>query len=162
MIVFTRVDDRVIHGQTMVRWLSDYPCDGIIIVDDGLAGNTVMAQIYKNSVPSNLRVHIFNIETALQKLPEADMSERKYIVIFKTILTFDDLVKKGLNLIHEINVGPSSKRPNTREIVPTISLDHDEINAYKRISMIGIKAYFQIVPSAKKVWWSDVERTTNI
>lgn len=161
MIIFVRIDDRVIHGQTMVRWLADYPCDGIIIVDDSLAENTVMAQIYKNAVSSNIKVHIFNVNTAINKIPEAEISLKKYMVIFKSILTLSELTEKGCVFVKEINVGPSSKRPNTREIVPTISLDIDEINAYKKIASAGIKAFFQIVPSAKKVWWSDVEKTNN-
>jgi mannose PTS system EIIAB component len=162
MIVFTRVDDRVIHGQTMVRWFADYPCDGIIIIDDDLANDAVMASIYKNVVPSNIKVHIFNVETALKKIPEAEASTKRYIVIFKTILTFSELVDKGSAFTTEINVGPNSKRPDTLEIVPTISLDKNEINAYKKISGTGIKAYFQIVPSSKKVWWGDIEKSHSL
>jgi PTS system mannose-specific IIB component len=158
MIVFTRIDDRVIHGQTMVRWFADYPCDGILIIDDDLMNDTVMSQIYKNAVP-NTRVLIFDIETALRKIPEAEASAKRYIVIFKSVLTLAKLVERGSTFTKEVNVGPCSKRPGTIEIVPTISLDKDEINAYEKLSEAHIKVYFQIVPSTKKVWWSDIEKS---
>ena len=32
MISFVRVDDRMIHGQTVTRWALEVPCDGIIAV----------------------------------------------------------------------------------------------------------------------------------
>ena len=29
-ISFLRIDDRMIHGQTVTRWSVEYPCDGLI------------------------------------------------------------------------------------------------------------------------------------
>ena len=161
MIVFVRVDDRVIHGQTLVRWLSDFPCDGILIIDDALSKDHIMAQVYKSAVPSNIRAHIFDVDTALKKLPEAETSQKRYIVIFKSVTTLGELIDKGCHLIEIVNVGPCSKRPGTVEIVPTISLDCDEIDVYKNIAGTGVKVYFQIVPSSKKVWWADIESSLN-
>ena len=37
MISFVRVDDRIIHGQIITRWSKEYPCDGIIAVNDKAA-----------------------------------------------------------------------------------------------------------------------------
>lgn len=34
MISFVRVDDRMIHGQTVTRWALEVPCDGIIAVNE--------------------------------------------------------------------------------------------------------------------------------
>ena len=158
MIIFTRVDDRVIHGQTMVLWFADYPCDGIIIIDDDLAHDPVMAQIYANVV-TGIKVHVFDLATALKKIPEAQASSKKYIVIFRSILTFSQMLEKTSSFTSEINVGPRSKRPDTVEIVPTISLDKEEIDAYKKVANAGVKAYFQIVPSNRKVWWVDVTKS---
>ena len=33
-VSFIRVDDRMIHGQTCTRWALEYPCDGLIAVND--------------------------------------------------------------------------------------------------------------------------------
>ena len=38
-ISFIRVDDRIIHGQIIIRWSTEYPCDGIIAVDDKAASS---------------------------------------------------------------------------------------------------------------------------
>ena len=156
MIVFARIDDRVIHGQTMVTWLAEYPCDGIVIIDDELAGNPVMAEIYKNAVPSSISVFVFDLETAIRRISEVENSQKKYILVFKSVLTFEKMVGSCKLPITQVNVGPNSKRPNTIEIVPTIALDEKEIEAYKNVARTGIKIYFQIIPSIKKVWWDDV------
>ena len=33
-VSFVRIDDRMIHGQTVTRWAKEYPCDGLIAVND--------------------------------------------------------------------------------------------------------------------------------
>ena len=41
-ISFIRVDDRMIHGQTCTRWALEYPCDGLIAVNDKAATTPVL------------------------------------------------------------------------------------------------------------------------
>ena len=36
-VSFLRIDDRMIHGQTVTRWSLEYPCDGLIAVNDKAA-----------------------------------------------------------------------------------------------------------------------------
>ncbi|NMB60847.1 MAG: PTS sugar transporter subunit IIB [Chloroflexi bacterium] len=159
MIIFTRIDDRVIHGQTLVCWLSDYPCEGILIIDDDLAKDAVMAEIYKGAVPSNIRVYVFDVATAQIKLSEAHASAKRYFVIFKSVLTCLKVLDVIVPLIKVVNVGPASKRPDTKEIVPTIALDKQEIEAYREIHQTGIKIFFQIIPTQKKVFWNEIDKS---
>lgn len=49
MISFIRVDDRIIHGQIVTRWSKEYPCDGIIAVNDKAATTPVLTQSFKAS-----------------------------------------------------------------------------------------------------------------
>lgn len=46
-ISFVRIDDRMIHGLITVRWGKEYPCDGIIAVNDKAANNAILAEAYK-------------------------------------------------------------------------------------------------------------------
>ena len=47
-VSFVRIDDRMIHGQTVTRWAVEYPCDGIIAVNDAAASNPVLKSAYKS------------------------------------------------------------------------------------------------------------------
>ena len=42
-------DDRMIHGQTCTRWALEYPCDGIVAVNDAAANNSVLKAAYKSA-----------------------------------------------------------------------------------------------------------------
>ena len=48
-ISFIRVDDRMIHGQTCTRWALEYPCDGLIAVNDKAANTPVLKAAYKSA-----------------------------------------------------------------------------------------------------------------
>ena len=54
MISFVRVDDRMIHGQTVTRWALEAPCDGIIAVKDAAASNPVLKSAYKSATPDKI------------------------------------------------------------------------------------------------------------
>ena len=41
----------MIHGQTCTRWAVEYPCDGLIAVNDAAAGNPVLKSAYKSAAP---------------------------------------------------------------------------------------------------------------
>ena len=42
MFSLFRIDDRLVHGQTMIKLLPNYPSDGIIIINDEIAENAQM------------------------------------------------------------------------------------------------------------------------
>ena len=46
-VSFIRIDDRMIHGQTCTRWAREYPCDGLVAVNDKAASNDVLKLLIK-------------------------------------------------------------------------------------------------------------------
>ena len=44
VVTFVRIDDRMIHGQTVTRWAKEKPCDGLIAVNDAAASNKVLSK----------------------------------------------------------------------------------------------------------------------
>ena len=47
VVTFVRIDDRMIHGQTVTRWAKEKPCDGLIAVNDAAASNKVLIKLTK-------------------------------------------------------------------------------------------------------------------
>ena len=48
-VTFIRIDDRMIHGQTCTRWAREYPCDGLIAVNDKAATNDVLKAMQEDT-----------------------------------------------------------------------------------------------------------------
>jgi len=95
LIAHYRVDSRVVHGQTTTRVTKENPVDGVIIVDDEISRDKFMLGVFANTLGS-IRVLGFSVKKALEKLPEASASKKRYLVIFKTPETARELVEQGL------------------------------------------------------------------
>ena len=64
-ISFIRVDDRMIHGQTCTRWALEYPCDGLIAVNNAAAKNSVLKAAYKSA--SGKKTFVWSVEEVKER-----------------------------------------------------------------------------------------------
>ena len=58
-ITLVRVDDRVIHGQTMTRWSKVRPIDGFLIVGDSIIQDSLRKKVLK-AAAGNLKIGIYS------------------------------------------------------------------------------------------------------
>ena len=80
-ISFIRVDDRMIHGQTVTRWSLEYPCTGLIAVNDAAAKNPVLKQAYKSA--SDKKTFVWGVDEFIEKAPKVIASKDQYFLITK-------------------------------------------------------------------------------
>ena len=111
MISFIRIDDRMIHGQTCTRWALEYPCTGLIAVNDKAANNPVLSAAYKNAC--DRKTFVWTMEAWQQKKEKVLASKDQYFLITKSPV---DMAKVLLDQpfnpgIKEIYVGPCNDRP---------------------------------------------------
>ena len=64
-VSFLRIDDRMIHGQTVTRWSLEYPCDGLIAVNDRAANTKALKMAYKSA--STKKTFVWTYEAWKQK-----------------------------------------------------------------------------------------------
>ncbi len=64
-IIFAAIDDRTIHGQTVTRWSLEYPCDGLIAVNDRAANTKALKMAYKSA--STKKTFVWTYEAWKQK-----------------------------------------------------------------------------------------------
>mgnify|MGYP000242625784 FL=1 len=73
-VKIARVDFRLIHGQVITKWIKYYPVDKIIIIDDVLAADEFMKEIYGMAVPKGIEFDVLKIDEATEKLQKTDKS----------------------------------------------------------------------------------------
>ena len=62
--LYVRVDDRLIHGQTIVAWCPTLGIQEIIAVDDVSAANPMLKSILTMGVPKNYKTGIVTTQGA--------------------------------------------------------------------------------------------------
>lgn len=155
-ISFIRCDDRIIHGQIVIRWSTEFPCDGIIAVDDNAASNTIIKNALKAA--STKKTFIWSREQFAIKMEEAIKSSKNYFVITKDPITMAELlVDKNMKTdVKKLNIGPQSARPGTVNVNKNADITKQEIFAYEKIYNAGYEIEFKLVPDSNSVSWKDI------
>lgn len=156
-ISFIRVDDRLLHGQVVTRWVREKKCDGIFVVDDESAQDKVLSMVLKTAAPMGIKVGVFTVDEALPKLKRALEVSKSYFLIVKSPVTLLRIVESGINLPKSINVGPMSTRPGTVTIGANAAVTEEEKKAFDRLSECGYDIVFQLVPGEKFFTWDSVK-----
>ena len=145
MITFIRIDDRIIHGQTCTRWSLEYPCTGLVAVNDKAATNPVLKNAYKNA--SEKKTFVWTLNDWQKKKDKVVASDDQYFLIAKSPT---DMAKILLDQpfdpgIKEIVVGPCNDRPGTTKLGNNQSITQEEAEAFEKLMAAGYNIEFALV-----------------
>ncbi len=154
-VSFLRVDDRMIHGQTCTRWAKEYPCDGIIAINDKAAANPVLKNAYKAA--SGKKTFVWGVDEFIKKSPKVLQSDTQYFVITKNPIDMEKiLVQSGFKPgIEKLIIGPCNDRPDAVKLGNNQSITQAEADALESISKAGYDVRFQLLPDVSIGGWSD-------
>lgn len=157
---YVRVDDRLIHGQTIVAWCPTLSIKEIIAIDDDSAKNPTLRSIMKMGVPSTYITHIATTEEARQLLAQESSSNR--LVIVKLPEKLPD-IEEGIAKAESITLGNIAKRDDTIHKVSGATgifylSDHD-VAIIDSIASKGIDVNFQQLPGTAKTSWEAFKKS---
>ncbi len=138
-VSFIRVDDRMIHGQTCTRWSLEYPCDGLIAVNNAAAKNSVLKAAYKSA--SGKKTFVWTIDEFAAKCGKVLASKDNYFLITKNPIDMAKiLVEQGFKPgIDTVIIGPCNDRPGTTKLGNNQSITQEEAEALESIYKAGYK-----------------------
>ena len=140
-----RVDFRLMHGQVVTAWLKQVSADAILIVDDKLASDKFLAQVFLMAKPPGVKVAIRSIEKAVAAFQNDSFKSEKMLVLFKSIET----VKKAFDLgfpLEKLQVGGLGNGTNKIMISKELSLNDEELNALLEMQDKGVDITLQMTP----------------
>lgn len=159
-ISFVRVDDRIIHGQVVIRWLAERQADGVIAVDDVAAKNPIIAKALKAAVPGPLKAFVMTVSHTAERWQDIVKSPKRYFLIAKSPATLVRLYQAGADLPSQqqsLDVGPMSVRQGARKVGPNANITEEDMKAFEFLIDHGMTVYFQLVPDSKKTTWEEAK-----
>lgn len=157
---YVRVDDRLIHGQTIVAWCPTLSIKEIIAIDDESAKNPTLKSIMKMGVPSSYNTHIVTTEEAKQLLSQESSVNRLVIVKYPEKLMG---IEDGIANAESIVLGNIAKREDTVHKVSGATgifyLSDNDVSIIDSIASKGIDICFQQLPSTAKTSWEVFKKT---
>lgn len=155
-IILARVDDRVIHGQTMTRWTKYRPTQGILVVGDDIANDELRRRVLK-AAAGNLGLGIYTTEQAIESISKGMNSNKKFFLISDSPQTFAKLVEKGVDFGGSLNIGPMNTREGAKVLGRTVAIDQKDYDALEYMEQNGIEIYFQLLPDDDKRPWKTMK-----
>ena len=133
-VSFVRVDDRMIHGQTVTRWSLEYPCTGLIAVNDAAAKNPVLKGAYKSA--SDKKTFVWGVDEFIAKSKKVIESKDNYFLIFVP------------SDVKTVIIGPCNDRPGAVKLGNNQSITQEEAEALEAIMKAGYEVEFALVKEA--------------
>ena len=145
-VSFIRVDDRMIHGQTCTRWALEYPCEGIVAVNDAAANNSVLKAAYKSA--SGKKTFVWTMEDWKKKCKKVLDSDTRYFLITKNPIDMKNILvdQKFECGIKKVIIGPCNDRPGSVKLGNNQSITQEEADALEAIAQAGYDVEFRLIP----------------
>ena len=159
-ILFARVDDRLIHGQVILKWIKSVQADTILVIDNILATDKYMRDVYRMAAPPGVSVDVVDVKTPCEEWQKGKFKRNRILLLFKDISTVKDSVEAGLP-IKVLNIGGIGKKLDqiSKQIGGVISLG--ESDAKKLLYLKeewNIEIFFQVIPDQERLDLLDVLR----
>ncbi|MDI6785237.1 MAG: PTS sugar transporter subunit IIB [bacterium] len=155
-LLITRIDDRLIHGQVVVGWGRILGIQLYIVVNDKVAKDKIQQNLMSIAVPADAKTLIFSIEEAIKRL-KGIVKNKKVILLFSTPVDVLKVVEGGVE-IFAINVGGIRQAEGRRELLPTVALSNEETEVFKKLSNMGVKIEYRLLPGDEKINFMKVLR----
>ena len=159
MITYSRMEAKLIHGQTTTVLRNRYKCDGIILVDDLVAKDGGMRTIFSAAAPPGVKVYFFNTEKALVQLKKAADSALNYFVIFRGPLDVKKIVQAGYSFSCPVVCGQQFTRDNTVSVMQGVGLTQEELEALDFLAGQGIQILFDPSCTNEDLPWAQVKKS---
>ena len=149
-IKLVRVDYRLIHGQVITKWRNTVSMSAIVIVNDELAADEFMADIYAMAAPPGVDVRVMTREAFIADAAAGIYDTGGTLVLFKNISDASYVVEKGV-IFKQVQIGGLGSGDGRTMVVKGISVDTNDIQQLEAIASAGAEVTFQVTPEEQRL-----------
>ena len=144
MIVWSRIDSRLIHGQVIEAWLPHLAVKRIVVADDVAAGDPLARAAYALAVPEEVELVLSPVASLDFKKLAADSVPT--LVLFREVKSAVAAREWGLP-DGMLNVGNVHSGPGRLAVSRSVFLDPNDSRALASLAQSGMTVRVQSVPS---------------
>lgn len=150
-IVFTRIDNRLVHGQVGCVWATAIHANLIVVVDDEVVKDPIQQQLMQMTAQSvGVGIRFFSVQKTIDVIFNASPKQTIFIVA-KTPETVRKLVEAGIP-IKQCNIGNMHFSQGKKESNDVhVFLDEKDKEDLRFIRNSGVEVFIQITPEDKKL-----------
>lgn len=147
-IVLTRIDNRLVHGQVGVTWVSSVGANLLIVVDDEVSKDALQQQLMGITAKSSgIDIRFFSVEKTIQIVHKASPKQKIFIVA-RTPEVVRKLVEGGVP-IDKVNVGNMHFSEGKEKLSTKVYVDQKDRDDLQAIKEKGVSVFIQDVPDSE-------------
>lgn len=147
MVELIRVDERLLHGQVAVTWVSNLDISSILIANDEVMNNEMSKMALKMAKPSGINLAIRSIDDGAALLNDPRIEKSKVFVLVKTVQDAVRLISKIDEKIHHVNIGGIKRKEGSKLVSAAVYVNEDDVKSLQELINEVDKVEFRMVPS---------------
>ena len=144
----------LIHSQIAVTWSHYIGCNLLLVANDGIYDDSVRQSLMDMAVPPGMATRYLSIQQTIERVHKAE-PEQQIVLIIESPEDAVHLARGGVPFT-EVNVGNMHFSEGKQQIHKTVSVDKDDIAAFKDLAEMGIECSIQTVPQEPHVYMQDL------
>lgn len=150
MIVLTRIDDRLIHGQVVEGWLRVVQAQRIVVVSDPAAQDAFQASLMRLAVPPETEVTVLPVVEAAKSLASPAWASERVMVLMPGLKEARRLAEAGWKPA-VLNLGGLHDAPGRKAHTPSLFLGADDVADIRSLLKMGIGMDTRALPGDEAV-----------
>lgn len=143
-ILMTRIDNRLVHGQVGVTWVNALGANLLLVANDNAAQDPVQQNLMDMVIAEGIQTRYFTLQKTIDIIGKA-AERQKIFIVCKTPQDVLTLVKGGVP-IKFVNIGNMHFSEGKKQIHKTVSVDKEDIAAFKELERLGVTCEIRRVP----------------
>lgn len=147
-IILTRIDNRLVHGQVGVTWVTSVGANLLVVVDDEVSKDTLQQQLMSITAKSSgIDIRFFSVEKAIATINKASAKQKLFIIV-RTPDTVVRLLEGGIKL-EKVNVGNMHFSEGKTKMSTKVYVDDKDREDFEKIKKHGTYIFIQDVPDSE-------------
>ncbi len=146
-IGFSRVDDRLIHGQIVQAWLPELNVDEVLIPVSKSRAAMLNRGLLRLSLPYEYKLTILDSHDCMRYALDA---KQRIFLLMGTLQEFTDMIEDGLQ-IKSLNIGGMHFKENAQKLDDNVFLDNQDKRLLKLVRDLGITIETRAVPTSQSI-----------
>ncbi len=150
MILLTRVDHRLLHGQVAFSWTNSLNADAILIANDKVVDSDMWKTTLKLARPTGVKLVIKSVDESIDILNSGVTDKYRLIIIIESIKDAKRLIDK-VDGIKELNLGGAKKTDDSKQIGKSFYIDKEDEKILRELIDNGIEVEIRQLASESKI-----------
>ena len=149
MIKLTRIDDRLVHGQVSITWVSSLGIECIVVANDKVAKDDFQKMAMGLAKPPSVKLLIMTLADSISFLNDVKSKNAKILLLVNCVSDAFTL-SNGVQDIKSINFGGIRIKDGARMISKAIAVSDEDKIIIRKMLENGLELEIRQVPTDKK------------